>query len=152
VTTPPFDVAKAHRWFAVELNNLAWNLVEAPQRSSAEVEQMIHAAHGACYHWLQVGDVLNHLRAQCLLSTAYTTAGYGEAAIRHAEKCLTLSTEAADQQTPFDRATAHGCAAAAYRLVGDAVRAKTEYEEALAAGQKLNGPEEIEVFRKLYAR
>ena len=39
---------------------------------------MIHAAHGACFHWLAAGDLLNHLRAQCLLATAYAKAGLAE--------------------------------------------------------------------------
>src|SRR5687768_7578725 len=86
----PFDVARAHRWFAVELNNVAWELVEARERSTADAERMIHAAHGACFHWLQVGDLLNHLRAQCLITTAYLKAGIAEAAVRHATHCLEL--------------------------------------------------------------
>jgi hypothetical protein len=35
-----------------------------------DLERMIHAAHAACFHWLQVGSLLNHLRAECLLATA----------------------------------------------------------------------------------
>src|SRR5688572_3808946 len=91
MTTPPFDVERAHRWFAIELNNLTWGLVEAAERSPDDVEKMIHAAHGACFHWLQVGNLLNHLRAQCLLATVYAKAGLAESAVRHAEKCLQLS-------------------------------------------------------------
>lgn len=71
----PFNVARAHSWFAVELNNLAWDCVENKDRSEEQLELMIHAAHAACYHWLQTGTALNHLRAQCLLATAYATAG-----------------------------------------------------------------------------
>ena len=33
MTQPPFDVQRAHRWFAVELNNLAWEIVEADSRT-----------------------------------------------------------------------------------------------------------------------
>src|SRR5262249_26385540 len=110
---PPFDVSRAHRWFAVELNNFAWDLVEKPERSADDVDRMIHAAHGACYHWLHAGNLLNHLRAQCLLATAYAAAGLPEPAVRHARRCLQLSEEAGDSQTTFDRATAHGSAALA---------------------------------------
>ena len=34
---PPFDLAQAHRWFAIEFNNQAWELVEKPSRSTCKV-------------------------------------------------------------------------------------------------------------------
>src|SRR5688500_14728068 len=119
----PFDLQKAHRWFAVECNNLAWELADAPSRTPEQAERMVHAAHAACFHWLHAGDLLNHLRAQVLLATAYDAAGLAEAAVRYAEKCLELSDQAGEKQTAFDRATAYGCAARAYASAGRADRA-----------------------------
>src|SRR5687768_8962067 len=101
----PFDVQKAHRWFAVELNNAAWDLVESEGRSEADAERMVHAAHAACYHWLQAGSPINHQRAQCLLATAYAAAGRAEPAVYHADRCLALGTQTGDAQSAFDRAT-----------------------------------------------
>jgi hypothetical protein len=150
MTTPPFDVQRAHRWFAIELNNLTWGLIEAAERSPDDVERMIHAAHGACFHWLEVGDLLNHLRGQCLLATAYAKAGLPEAAVRHAEKCLKLSEEAGDKQTAFDRATAHGCASAAYKLAGKMDQARASYQLATAAADKFDDPADRPVFEQLY--
>jgi hypothetical protein len=150
VSTPPFDVKVAHRWFAVELNNQAWNLVEAEKRSAADVERMIHAAHGACFHWLEAGDLLNHLRAQSLLATVYATAGLPESAVRHAERCLALSREAGDRQTAFDRATAHGCASSAYKLAGRLDEARAEHQLALSAAEKFDDPSDLPVFARLY--
>jgi hypothetical protein len=150
MNNPPFDLATAHRWFAVELNNVAWELVEAPQRSPEEIERMIHAAHGACYFWLQGGDLLNHLRAQCLLATAYHAAGMGREAVRHAERCLEMSQEAGDRQTAFDRATAHGCASRAYALSNHFGSARRHYELAKAAAAGFTDAEEKQVFERLY--
>jgi hypothetical protein len=150
MTKPPFDVERAHRCFAVELNNIAWQIAEAPERSASDAERMIHAAHGACFHWLEAGNVVNHLRAQCLLATAYTKAGLAEAAIRHAQRCLTLSGEAAEQQTAFDRATAHGCASAAYALAGRLIDARAEHKFAAAAAAGFDDPSEMPVFERLY--
>ena len=59
---PPFEVSQAHRWFAVELNNRAWDLVEATERSPDETDEMIDSAHAACLHWRAVGVPLNALR------------------------------------------------------------------------------------------
>lgn len=146
----PFDVQRAHRWFAVELNNLAWDLLEKADRLADDNERMIHAAHGACFHWLQVGDLLNHLRAQNLLATVYAKAGLAEAAVRHAEKCLSLSSEASDKQTPFDLACVHGCAAAAYRAVGHTAQALAAQQKAAAAAAQLTDPADRAVFDGLY--
>ena len=151
MSTPPFELPQAHRWFAIELNNLAWDLLEKADRSSAENERMIHAAHGACFHWLQVGDLLNHLRAQNLLATVYVRAGIAEAAVRHAEKCLALSEEAGDKQSPFDLAVVHGCAAAAYRVAGHTAQALVAQQRATAAAEQLTDPEDRAVFDGLYA-
>lgn len=150
MNTPPFDEPRAHRWFAVELNNLAWELVEAGQRSPADNERMIHAAHGACFHWQQVGNLLNHVRAQCLLATAYVRAGLPESAVRHAERCLSLSREAGDTQTAFDRATAHGCASVAYSLAGRRDDAVSQHHLARAAAEHSDDPSERPVFERLY--
>ena len=114
----PFDVARAHRWFAVELNNYAWDLLEKPVRTEEEAERLIHAAHGSTFHWLHAGDDLNHLRGQCLLANAYAAAGIGEASLRHVKHCLALSDAAGGRQTPFDRATALACVARAYAVCG----------------------------------
>jgi tetratricopeptide (TPR) repeat protein len=148
--TPPFDLKQAHRWFAIELNNQAWDLLEAPQRSPREAERMIHAAHAACFHWLEAGDLLNHLRAQCLLATAYHKVGIAEAAVGHAQRCLALSGEAGDTQSAFDRATAHGCAAIAFASAGRIEDAQAEYKLALSATERFADPSEMAVFRRLY--
>lgn len=147
---PPFDLPRAHRWFAIELNNLAWGLVESESRSPADVERMIHAAHGACFHWLEVGTPLNHLRAQCLLATAYAKVELAEAAVRHAERCLELSREVGDAQTAFDRATAHGCASVAYGLAGRLGEARKQHELARSSASGLEDPADRDVVDRLY--
>jgi hypothetical protein len=147
----PFDVSAGHRWFAVELNNFAWDLVEADQPSPEQVERMLHAAHGACFHWLVVGGPIQHMRAQCLLATAYAKAALPEAAVRHAERCLALGDDPATaDQTPFDRATAHGCASAAYRLAGRRADAAREYQAALHSAVSFQDAEETATFERLY--
>jgi hypothetical protein len=150
MTQPPFDVAQAHRWFAVELNNLAWDLVEAPTRSSDEVERMIHAAHAACHHWLQAGSSLNHQRALCLLATAYAVAGRIEPAVHYSALCRELSDRNGDTQSAFDRATAFGCSSVAAELAGAHDRAEVFYEQALDAATKFEDADDRKVFSRLY--
>lgn len=152
MTEAPFDIQKAHRRFAVELNNLAWDLLESDNKTEADMEQMVHAAHAACFHWLQVGTVLNHQRAQCLLATVYSSLGYAEAALRHATKCLLLSEQTGEEQTTFDRATAYGCAAQAYSTAHQTDKASKMQQQALKAASAIDNPDDKVVFERLYTR
>jgi hypothetical protein len=146
----PFDLAKAHRWFAVEFNNQAWDLVEKPSRTADEVQQLIHSAHAAVLHWQAVGTALNRQRGENLLATVYAVAGDAAAAVRHAERCLSLSVQNAKEESPFDRATALGCAARAHALAGDAAQAERLRTLAAAAAEQLEADDRA-VFDKLYS-
>ena len=64
----PFDKAVAQRWFAIELNNATWEWLESGDYDVHVGEQMLHAAHASCHHWLQVGSAANHARAECLVA------------------------------------------------------------------------------------
>lgn len=150
MSTPPFELPKAHRWFAVEFNNKAWGLIEKDRRSVDETQEMIHAAHAAAIHWQAIGTPLNDQRAENLLATAYCAARKPEPALRHAQRCLALSEQNAAEETPFDRATALGCAAQAHKLAGDAHESDRLMALALAAADKLDG-DDRPVFDKLYA-
>jgi tetratricopeptide (TPR) repeat protein len=151
-TEPEFDLARAHRWFGVEFNNLAWNLVEAEGRSPEETERMIHLAHASVCHWLEVGNLLNRLRGMCLLSTAHAAAGQADPAVRCAEECLALSRKAGDTQTVFDRATAHGCASRAYALAGRIEEARRNYASAVEAITQSQDSDDRPVFDRLYPK
>ena len=151
MTTPSFDLEKAHRWFAVEFNNRAWDLVEKDGRSADETQEMLDAAHAAAIHWKAVGTPLNEQRAENLLATAYLKAGRTESALRHAQRCLALSEQNAGSESPFDRATAFGCAARAHELAGDVNEAERLLALADAAAEKLEA-DDRPVFYKLYGR
>lgn len=161
----PLDIAKAHRWFAVECNNAAWTLLELPTRTAEETERLLHAAHAAVLHWAAVGTPVHRLRGLSLLATAYTAAGRTEEAIRWATEALALSESlgealgrpetgadqhTGDAQTAFDRACVHGCAAAAFGLAEYADEALEQAEAARGALAECD-PEEREVVEKFYA-
>jgi hypothetical protein len=114
----PMDQAGAQRWFAVEFNNEAWNIVEAPEKSSDQLERLLHLAHGAYLHWSAVGDSLNRQRALDLLAHAYATARRGALALEYAEQAWRLSEQHGDKQTPFDRAAACATMAVASSAAG----------------------------------
>ena len=84
---PGFDPSKAHRWFAVELNNRCWDLLEKAVRTEDEDRELVHAAHGACLHWTAIGTPINVVRAECLVANAHAAVGNGSVALRHARRC-----------------------------------------------------------------
>ena len=75
------DPENWHRYFAVECNNRGWALVENPNRSLAEADEMLHAGHAAAYHWSKVGNDLNNVRAQTLLAEIHALRGFGASAV-----------------------------------------------------------------------
>jgi len=147
--TPPFDLAKAHLWFAIECNNQAWDLVEKSNLTADETQQMIHLAHASVLHWQAVGTALNRQRGENLLATVYAAAGDAAAAVRHAERCLSLSVQNAKEESTFDRATALGCAAKAHALADDTAQTARLRTLANTAAAALDD-EEWGVFEKLY--
>jgi hypothetical protein len=150
MSEPPFDVAEAHRWFAIEFNNRAWDLVENEGRTADQTQEMIDAAHAAACHWQAIGTSLNAQRAEGLLATAYLKAGRAEPALRHAQRGLALSEQNAAEETGFDRATTLAAAARAHGLAGDVAEAERLFALATAAAEKLEA-DDREVFEKLYA-
>jgi len=144
----PFDLSRAHRWFAVECNNAAWDLLERPIRTVDETERMLHAAHASVHHWSAVGDDLNRLRGMVLLANVYAGASLAEGATRFAEQALSLSNAAGETQSAFDRATTLAAASRAHSVSGDGARANEFFALALQAAEKLE-PDERAVFDQL---
>src|SRR5829696_569161 len=98
----PFDEQVAQRWFAVECNNRAWDLLERSDRTAEEADEMVHLAHASCWHWQHAGTEINRLRAMCLLANVYSQVGRAQEALRYAVECLNLSTLNLPEQVPFD--------------------------------------------------
>jgi|SRR5690606_21085890 len=150
MASPPFDAAKAHRWFAIELNNKAWDLIEAPARTAEEVAAMLSAAHASRYHWSECGTILNHLRSEALVAAAYLAAGQPELARNYAQACLNLCEQAGDEATPFDLACAAGGMACALAQLGERDAARTFYAQAKAQIPRFEHADDKEVFEKFY--
>jgi len=44
---PKFDPMEAHRWFAVAMNNRAWDLLESDTRTERDDELLRNTAHAS---------------------------------------------------------------------------------------------------------
>ncbi len=152
MTNATFDIPRAHRWFAVEFNNTAWNLVEKPNRTADYTQQMIHLAHAAALHWSAVGQAINIERAECLLATVYLAAGRLEPAALHLEYGLTLSDGGVPDETPFDRAALLACAANIHAAMPRAAESDKYAALARQAFEQLTDADDRSVISKLYGR
>ena len=59
VAEQTFSPNEAHRWFAVEMNNQAWDLLESDSRTDQDNEVLRNTAHAAWRHWGEGGTPVN---------------------------------------------------------------------------------------------
>lgn len=144
-----FDIDKAHRWFAIELNNEAWDAIEGGPLDADAAERLIHAAHASCYHWMHAGDAMNHQRALGLVATAYLKVGQPEVADRHNHRAMEMAAANPEGQTDFDAACNHGCAVRIAQALGDTKRAAEQSRLCDEAKAQLE-PDDAGVVEKLY--
>ncbi len=81
------------RRLAVDLFNHVWTLLELPDRTPEQDDEMIHAAHASRYHWSQVGTKANLARGEWQVSRLYTVLARAEPALYHAQRCLAYVEE-----------------------------------------------------------
>ena len=109
------DIKKTHREFAVELFNHTWDLMDKTDRTPAETDGMIHAAHASRYHWGIAGEAIHWQRGEWQVSRVYAAAGHPHACLYHAQRCMALTEEHGIGD--FDLAFAHEALARAYSLL-----------------------------------
>jgi hypothetical protein len=93
VGAPGFETTTAHRYFAVECFNQAWDLISKTERTPGEDEQMIRLSLASHWHWTQRADCTqeNHAIAFWQTARVYTVLGQVENARRYAQLCLEAS-------------------------------------------------------------
>ena len=77
-----------HRKVGADLFNYTWSLLDRKDRTAAEDEEMLHAAHASRYHWGRAGTPLNTSIGDWQLSRVYATLGRAEPALHHARRSL----------------------------------------------------------------
>ena len=118
-TTVELDAATQRR-LGVELYNSTWTLIEKPDRTPAETDEMIHRAHASRWHWARVGQSVNLARGEWLCSRVYATLGRGEPALWHARRCVEINEAlGADAREPWDLPAAYEAMARASFAAGD---------------------------------
>jgi hypothetical protein len=144
----PEEIARSHRWHAVECNNLAWSLSDSPDRTRLQDEDMLNAAHASAYHWSRVGTDLNRARAMMLLGHVHAAVGHGTAALAYAQDSFDYLT--AHDPPDWEIAFAHAVLAHAAFAAGRAELHLRHFVEARELGQAIADPEDKRIFFKTF--
>ena len=136
VTDPATDLDQAtHRRLGVDLFNYVWTLIEKPDRTPAEVDEMVHAVHAQVWHWSKAGTVVNLGRGEWQVARVYSVLGWGHEAVFHAGRCVEFSERAAaaGETEAWDVPSAYEGMARALAVAGDRARAEDWRDRARAA-------------------
>src|SRR6266508_2273527 len=90
------------RRLAVDLFNHVWTLLERPERTPEQDDEMIHAAHASRHHWSEVGTTANLARGEWQVSRVYATLGRAEPALFHASRCLAYCESRPDEMEEWE--------------------------------------------------
>lgn len=135
----PIDLGD-ERKLAVNLFNSVWDLMGLESRSTAQDDQLVHAAHASVYHWSRVGQPVNLARGEWQCSRVYAVLGRSEPSLHHAQRCLDLCTE--NGIGDWDIAFAYEGLARGHAVGGDAESARTYTDQALAAAEHIADAED----------
>lgn len=139
----PEELATWQRRIAARANNQAWALAEKLDRTSAEDDDMLHAAHAAMHLWSIVGNESNRAHAEQLLAHVYALLGEAALAAKYFQgPCEFFSTGKSEAwEVAISRTIAANIAACA----GDVSSHQSFYKEAESLIAALPGPEDREI-------
>ena len=111
-----FDADRAHRYFAAECFNKAWDLIEKHNRTPDEDEEMLRLSQASLWHWTQREDcaATNLSVGYWQASRIHAIVGRADEARRYAQLCLQHSQGA----EPFYLSYAYEALARAEKLAG----------------------------------
>lgn len=99
-------VGEPRRVLASDFFNRVWELLEMPERTREQDDEMLHGAHASRALWAGSGTLANLARGEWRCSRVYAVLGRPEPALWHARRCLELCEQAepgvlADFDLPF---------------------------------------------------
>lgn len=142
---PATDLDQAtHRRLGADLFNFTWTLIEKADRTPAEIDEMIHAAHASRYHWSKAGTAANLARGEWQCARVYSVLGRGEAAVWHATRCVAYSEAAAKagEAESWDIPGSYEAMARALAVSGDRAGAEAWREKARTAVAEIEDPDD----------
>ena len=131
--------AAMHRRLAIDLFNRSWRLLELPERTAEQNDELIHVVHASRYHWCEIGGAPNLSRGENQCARVYAALGRAEPALHHAGRCLELVGANAESHEDWELASALEVLARAHLAAGNRVEAECY---AALAREELRGIED----------
>ena len=144
--TPTTDLdPETRRLLAASLFNHVWTLLENPDRTSQQDDEMLHAAHASRFHWGEpgVGEPVHLARGEWQCSRVYAVLGMPVPALFHARKVLDICQR--EGIADFDLAFAYEALARAAAIAGDTSEARRWAEMARAACEQVAEEDDREI-------
>ena len=136
---PAFDAAPAHRHFSASCFNETWVLIDKPDRSPEDDEEMIRLAQASLWHWTQRPDCndTNLSVGYWLASRVHALVGEPDNARKYACLC---QDKAPDE--PFYQGYACEAIARAEMVAGNSAGGREHLEKAWHFAERVADPEE----------
>jgi tetratricopeptide (TPR) repeat protein len=138
---PAFDVVAAHKYFSAQCFNKAWDLLDKPERTAEEDEQMIRLGLASTWHWTQREDCTpTHMSTgYWQTSRIYATLGQADNARRYGQLCLEASQK--EGVAPFYLGYAYEALARAESVAGDHEKMQEYLHEARRVADTVPDPD-----------
>lgn len=142
-----------HRQLGVDLYNSSWALMEKAERTPEEDDELLHHVHASMYHWLRAPECepKHRARGEWLCSRAYSVLGRAEPALHHAQRCLAICEQHADNVEDWDPAFAYEALARANGIAGKEDEARRYEETGRGLAEQIEDMEDREIVLKDYA-
>lgn len=139
---PPFDLAAAHKYFSVDCFNRAWDLIDKPNRTPEENEEMLRLSLASTWHWTQRSGCTPTNLSVSLWQTAriYALLGQADNARRYGQLCLGVSQQEGAQ--PFCLGFAYEALARAEMVAGNRTQMDAYLQTAHRLAERLTDPED----------
>ena len=111
---------------------------------------MFDAAHASAYHWSEVGEAINHARADMLLAHVHSLLGEGSNALFYGKRALEFCqhNQCDDMDLPF----ALSEVAFAHFVMKHPSEHLNYYEEAVESGKKIEDQIDHQIFLSEFTR
>jgi hypothetical protein len=114
-----FDIIAAHKYFAVDCFNQAWDYIDKPTRTISEEDTMLQLSLASLWHWTQREDCTptNLSIGYWQVSRVYALLRQADNARHYGELCLEASQK--EGVPPYYRGVAYEALARAALVAGD---------------------------------
>ena len=130
------------RALAIQLYNTTWELIDKPDRTQDDDDEMLHRAHASRYLWGGVGTAANRARGEWICSRVYTVLGRAEPALHHARRCLELVESHPTDMEEWDLPAAYEAVARAHSVAGELDEARRYVELGRQAASRIDSAED----------